>query len=85
MSKTVEVRQANCHDTCLDVEGPNNHLANVNPIGETSPQLWRVDCDSCFTCIRAGFRTKEEAREAAMKHVLISAEQYWQHHNNAAI
>lgn len=65
----TQVRLAECHDTCLDVEGPNNHIANVNPIKFTSPVQWRVDCDSCFTCIQAGIASKSLARDIAFQHV----------------
>lgn len=80
MSNTlvITVKQAECHDTCLDVRGPDDHMANVNPIGETTPVLWRVDCDSCFTCIQAGFHTKAEARDAAVAHVSKSSKEYWE-------
>lgn len=74
---TVEIRQAECHDTCLDVEGPNGHISNVNPIGYTDPVQWRVDCDCCYTCIRAGFATKREAVEVAKAHVLLSVDEFW--------
>ena len=73
----LQVRQAECHDTCLDIEGPNGHIANVNPVGYTNPQVWRVDCDSCTTCIRSGFETKKDALEAAKEHVKVSSEKYW--------
>lgn len=71
------VRLAECHDTCLDVEGRHGHTANVNPIGNTAPVKWRVDCDDCGTCIRAGFATKREAVEAAKIHVQKSSDDYW--------
>lgn len=74
----IEVRQAECHDTCLDVEGPDKHVANVNPVGFTDPQQWRVDCDCCGTCIRSGFRSKAEARDVAMEHVRMSVDEFWQ-------
>ena len=64
-----EVRQAECHDTCLDVQGPDGHTANVNPIGFTDPVQWRVDCDDCGRCIQAGISTKAEARAVALDHV----------------
>lgn len=71
-----EVRQADCHDTCLDVEGPDGHVANVNPVSDTDPQVWRVDCDGCGTCVRAGFKTKRAARAAAIAHVRISVDEF---------
>lgn len=68
----VEVAQ--CHpDTCVDVFGANGHHANVNPIGFS--ELWRVDCDSCYTCIRSNLSTKEEAIEEAKKHVATMQDQ----------
>lgn len=71
------VRLADCHDTCLDVEGPNNHIANVNPVGCTTPQVWRVDCDSCSTNIKSNIKSKKEARDIAIKHVNMSVADYW--------
>lgn len=73
------VTQAECHETCLDIQGPDNHIANVNPIGGTDK--WRVDCDGCGTCIRAGLDTKREATIVARIHVLISPEDYWALHS----
>lgn len=78
-----QVRLAECHDTCLDIEGPDNHVANVNPIDETNPQRWRVDCVSCGTCIRAGFKTKGDARDLAFEHVKKSSESYWAERHGA--
>jgi MinD superfamily P-loop ATPase len=73
-----EVRpNAECCGECLDVEGVNGHVANVNPIGGTSPVLWRVDCNGCATCIRAGFATQEEAIAVAKEHVAKSSEEFW--------
>lgn len=77
MSMTT-VKLAECHDTCLNVE-KDGHVANVNPIGwpYLQPTLWRVDCDHCFTCVRAGFTTKAEARDVALAHVQMTPEEYW--------
>lgn len=73
----VDVRVAECHpDTCLDVEGPDGHTANVNPIAE-SGGLWRVDCDDCTTCVRAGLASQPEALEAAVEHVRLTTNEYW--------
>lgn len=73
----VKVMSAGCHAECLDVVGPDDHIANVNPIGYTDPQLWRVDCDSCGTCVRAGFLTRADAVAAAERHVVQSSEEFW--------
>jgi len=73
----IEVRLAECHDTCLDIEGPDGHVANVSPIGETNPQLWRVDCDKCGTRIRSGIVTKAAAKVEAMRHVLETPEEFF--------
>lgn len=63
------VQAAECHeDTCLDVVSADGHYTNVNPIGFTD-DLWRVDCDSCMTCIRSGL-SKSEALNAAKRHIL---------------
>lgn len=74
---TIKVVPAECHVMCVDVVGPNDHVANVNPIGYTDPQLWRVDCDSCGTCVRAGFQTREAAISEAERHVAFSSEDFW--------
>lgn len=72
----IEVREAPCHpETCIDIKGPDQHTANVNPIG-CSDDKWRIDCDSCFTCIRAGL-TKAEAVAIAKLHVLLTPDEYW--------
>lgn len=72
----ITVREADCHpDTCLDVEGPEGHNANVNPIGFS--HRWRVDCDGCGTCIHTA-ETKKLALWLAMTHVIESSEEYWQ-------
>lgn len=77
----IVVREAECHpETCLDIEGPNGHVANVNPIGFTDDQ-WRIDCDHCFTCIRTGL-TKREAVAIAKVHVLLTREEYQKLYHN---
>lgn len=77
----ITVKLAECHETCLEVTGPSYHIANVNPIGMTNPEQWRVDCDSCCTCIKAGFKTKAAALEYAKQHVVISTDDYWRLRN----
>lgn len=79
---TVKVVPAECHAECLDVIGPNEHVANVNPIGFTDPTLWRVDCDSCCTCVRAGFKTRDEAQTYAEQHVARSSKEFWREMDN---
>lgn len=74
MTKTAP---AGCHAECLDVIGPNDHVANVNPIGYTDPTKWRIDCDSCGTCVRAGFKTRADAVAEAERHVSRSSEEFW--------
>lgn len=64
----VVTKLAECHDTCLDVVGSDGHTTNVNPVEGTDD--WRVDCDSCFTCISAHHKTKAAARDAAVAHVI---------------
>jgi hypothetical protein len=72
----IKVSEATCHpETCLDVEGLENHIANVNPVGGTT--RWRVDCDGCATCIRIR-DTKEEALAVAKEHVQMTSDEYWE-------
>lgn len=66
------VKAAECHpDVCLDLVRDDGHVTNVNPIMYSDD--WRVDCDSCFTCIGAGFKTKADALARAKVHMLEAA------------
>lgn len=77
---SFEIRDAECHDTCLDVEWrPTGHTANVNPVGFST--AWRVDCDHCCTCISI-VKTKAEAIEKAVAHVVVSSAVYWEIRDN---
>ena len=74
---TIKTVPAGCHAECLYIIGPNDHIANVNLVGYTDPQLWRVDCETCRTCVRAGFLTRADAVAEAERHVARSSEEFW--------
>lgn len=65
---SVEVRPAGCHPECLTVSA-GSHECNINMVGMTDPQRWRIDCDTCLTCVGASFLSREAAVEGAKLHV----------------
>ncbi len=74
---TITVKQAECHDTCADVFTEDHHT-EVNPVGYTDPQRWRVDCNTCGTCVRADLPDKEAAIKKAHRHVLLTSEEFFE-------
>ena len=69
----LRVVVADCHFRCRQVTDKDTlHTLNVNPLESTS--YWRVDCDTCATCLKI-LPSREEAVDYAIAHLKERSDQ----------